>query len=91
MGKPHPEIFLLAARELAVRPGNCFLVEDAVFGIEAAKAGGGRGTARRSGSASEQRGPISSCRIWMKSRSMRSSGSACAPEMPEENWRWVSR
>jgi beta-phosphoglucomutase len=40
MGKPHPEIFLLAARELAVDPANCFVVEDAAAGIEAAKAGG---------------------------------------------------
>ena len=39
-GKPDPEIFLLAASELAVRPSQCFVVEDAPAGIEAARAGG---------------------------------------------------
>ncbi len=38
-GKPHPEIFLTAARELGVDPSYCFVVEDASSGIEAAKAG----------------------------------------------------
>ena len=39
-GKPDPEIFLLAARELQVSPGNCFVAEDAPAGICAARAGG---------------------------------------------------
>ena len=39
-GKPDPEIFLTAAAELALPPHQCFVVEDAVAGIEAAKAGG---------------------------------------------------
>jgi len=38
-GKPHPEIFVTAARELGVPRGRCFVVEDAVSGIQAAKAG----------------------------------------------------
>jgi trehalose/maltose hydrolase-like predicted phosphorylase/beta-phosphoglucomutase-like phosphatase (HAD superfamily) len=38
-GKPHPEIFLTAANELGAAPQTCFVVEDAVFGIQAAKAG----------------------------------------------------
>jgi beta-phosphoglucomutase-like phosphatase (HAD superfamily) len=38
-GKPHPEIFLTAARELGVDPGAAFVVEDAVSGIQAARAG----------------------------------------------------
>jgi beta-phosphoglucomutase len=39
-GKPNPEIFLLAAEELGVAPADCFVVEDAPAGIEAARAGG---------------------------------------------------
>jgi beta-phosphoglucomutase-like phosphatase (HAD superfamily) len=40
LGKPHPEIFLTAARELGAPPRECFVVEDAASGVEAAKAGG---------------------------------------------------
>jgi beta-phosphoglucomutase-like phosphatase (HAD superfamily) len=39
-GKPHPEIFLTAASELDLPASACFVVEDAVSGIQAAKAGG---------------------------------------------------
>lgn len=39
-GKPDPEIFLMAAGELAVPPARCFVVEDAIAGIQAARAGG---------------------------------------------------
>jgi HAD superfamily hydrolase (TIGR01509 family) len=39
-GKPDPEIFLTACEELGVAPHECFVVEDAVAGVEAAKAGG---------------------------------------------------
>ena len=38
--KPDPEVFLLAARKLSLRPEECVVVEDAPAGIEAAKAGG---------------------------------------------------
>jgi beta-phosphoglucomutase-like phosphatase (HAD superfamily) len=38
-GKPHPAIFLTAAEELGVDPHAAFVVEDAVSGIQAAKAG----------------------------------------------------
>ncbi|MHC1562697.1 HAD family hydrolase [Actinomycetospora sp. C-140] len=39
-GKPNPEIFLTAAKELGVDPSDAFVAEDAVNGIQAAKAGG---------------------------------------------------
>ncbi|HWC38937.1 MAG TPA: HAD-IA family hydrolase [Acidimicrobiales bacterium] len=47
-GKPDPEIFLTAAAELGCPPHRCFVVEDAVSGIQAAKAGemAGLGIAR---------------------------------------------
>lgn len=38
--KPDPEVFLLAAKNLAVAPANCVVVEDAVTGIEAARRAG---------------------------------------------------
>lgn len=40
--KPDPDIFLSAARKLSVAPGECVVVEDAVNGIQAAKAAGMR-------------------------------------------------
>jgi beta-phosphoglucomutase len=39
-GKPDPEIFQLAAKELHVAPCHCFVAEDAPAGIQAARAGG---------------------------------------------------
>jgi beta-phosphoglucomutase len=39
-GKPHPEIFLTGAQELGAPPGECFVVEAAASGVQAAKAGG---------------------------------------------------
>jgi beta-phosphoglucomutase len=38
-GKPDPMIFLAAAEELSAPPSRCFVVEDAVAGVQAAKAG----------------------------------------------------
>ena len=40
--KPHPDIFLEAARRLDVPPQDCCVIEDAVNGVEAAKAAGMR-------------------------------------------------
>lgn len=40
MSKPNPEVFLKAADKLAIDPQNCLVVEDAISGIQAAKAGG---------------------------------------------------
>lgn len=39
-GKPAPDVFLLAARRLGVAPTECAVVEDALPGIEAARAAG---------------------------------------------------
>jgi beta-phosphoglucomutase len=39
-GKPDPEIFLKAARELGVAPADCLGVEDAVAGVAAIKSAG---------------------------------------------------
>lgn len=38
-GKPHPEMFLTAASELGVAPGDAMVLEDATAGVQAAKAG----------------------------------------------------
>lgn len=39
-GKPHPDIFLLAAAKLGVDPGSCLVIEDSSSGIKAAVAAG---------------------------------------------------
>lgn len=39
-GKPHPEVYLIAAKRLKVDPKYCLALEDSHFGIEAAKAAG---------------------------------------------------
>ena len=40
--KPDPEVFLKAAEMLGEKPENCLVVEDAVVGVQAAKAAGMR-------------------------------------------------
>ncbi|HYQ16159.1 MAG TPA: HAD-IA family hydrolase [Polyangiaceae bacterium] len=39
-GKPAPDMFLLAAERMGVRPEDCVVFEDAVLGLEAAKRAG---------------------------------------------------
>jgi beta-phosphoglucomutase len=36
--KPDPEVFLVSATKLGVKPEDCVVVEDSVFGVKAAKA-----------------------------------------------------
>src|SRR4030065_2530807 len=47
--KPDPEIFLLCAAKLGSRPKNCTVVEDSIFGVQAAKNAGMRCIAVPSG------------------------------------------
>ena len=44
-GKPEPDIFLEAARQLGVAPEHCVVFEDAPLGIEAARRAGMRAVA----------------------------------------------
>ncbi len=44
-GKPHPDLFLEAARRLGVAPGRCLVFEDAPLGVEAARRAGMRAVA----------------------------------------------
>ncbi|MHB1422887.1 MAG: HAD family hydrolase [Gemmataceae bacterium] len=39
-GKPDPQVFLLSAERLGVSPSRCVVFEDAVAGVQAARAGG---------------------------------------------------
>jgi beta-phosphoglucomutase len=39
-GKPDPQVFLVAAEKLGIRPEHCIVLEDAIAGVQAAKAGG---------------------------------------------------
>ena len=39
-GKPDPDVFLLAARKIAVPPARCAVIEDAPVGLEAARRAG---------------------------------------------------
>jgi beta-phosphoglucomutase len=41
-GKPAPDIFLEAAKQVGIPPGNCIVVEDAPAGVEAARRAGMR-------------------------------------------------
>lgn len=41
-GKPHPAVFLRAARELGVAPADCVVIEDSQAGVQAGRAAGMR-------------------------------------------------
>ena len=40
LGKPEPDVYLLAASRLGVAPGRCLVVEDSVNGVRAGRAAG---------------------------------------------------
>lgn len=46
-GKPDPQVFLVAAERLGVAPARCVVFEDAVAGVQAARAGGMKSVAVR--------------------------------------------
>jgi HAD superfamily hydrolase (TIGR01509 family) len=39
-GKPHPDLFLLAARSMRVSPARCLVIEDSPVGVQAAREAG---------------------------------------------------
>jgi len=39
-GKPSPQVFLLAAEKLKVKPARCLVIEDAIAGVAAARSAG---------------------------------------------------
>ena len=41
-GKPHPDVFLMAAQRAGALPGHCIVFEDAPLGVEAARRAGMR-------------------------------------------------
>jgi HAD superfamily hydrolase (TIGR01509 family) len=47
-GKPDPQMFLLAAKRLGVKPHECAVIEDSAFGVQAAKNAGMYAVALRS-------------------------------------------
>ena len=53
-GKPHPDIFLEAARRLGVAPQECIVFEDAPLGVEAARRAGMRAVALTTTLAAEE-------------------------------------
>jgi beta-phosphoglucomutase family hydrolase len=52
--KPDPEIFLKAAQRLGVEPFECIVIEDAKFGVEAAKKAGMKAVGYRNPSSGNQ-------------------------------------
>jgi len=38
--KPHPEVFLTAAKQMKVKPENCVVFEDSLFGFQSARSAG---------------------------------------------------
>jgi beta-phosphoglucomutase family hydrolase len=55
-GKPHPDLFLLAAKRMGTDPAECLVFEDAPHGIEAARRAGMRAVAIATTLAAEELG-----------------------------------
>lgn len=66
--KPDPEVFLLAAEKLALKPDQCLVVEDADAGVEAALAGGmqvlGVGSAAHNAKATLRAESLETIKLW---------------------------
>ena len=41
-GKPAPDIYLLAAEKIGLKPEDCYMIEDSLNGIRSAHAAGGK-------------------------------------------------
>lgn len=67
-GKPAPDLFLHAAARMGVPPSRCAVVEDSVYGVEAARSAGMRVLAYGGGVTSPERlaGPITTVFYDMK-------------------------
>jgi beta-phosphoglucomutase len=39
-GKPDPQVYLVVSQKLGIKPSNCIVIEDSIFGIQAALAAG---------------------------------------------------
>ena len=42
LGKPAPDLFLFAARQMGAKPAHCIVIEDSMLGVEAGRAAGMR-------------------------------------------------
>jgi len=54
LAKPHPEIFLTCAKKMGKKPKQCVVVEDSIFGVEAAESAGMQCIAVTTGSYSSE-------------------------------------
>lgn len=54
--KPDPELFLIAAQRIGIKPANCVVIEDAPNGVQAAKAAGTKCIAVTNSTAAEKLG-----------------------------------
>jgi HAD superfamily hydrolase (TIGR01509 family) len=52
--KPNPEVFLASAKKLGIKPKECVVIEDSIFGVKAAKKAGMKCIAIPSGSYNEK-------------------------------------